>query len=845
MPNNPVQIVLNDADFHRAPDPGQPPRAKDFFAGADRAFIAHRTALAAAVQRAIDEVEASPFGPATYLKVQMRHEALAKSYRPVYWLFKPDQFPCVGAEAVGTLFFRAPLLYLRKLKARIEEAEDSVRTVYRKKDNEPYLSPSVKRAEVGAIETIEIAPAEDKRSFATAAAMQMFRDPTTVSGYQIDLFEGLESQAIASDATGRTELFRSLERLLVSFGPGARTLLSVRIGRMPVLEFQLTDSDTPAIVDNRLGLVRTDIVPASVPTKIDGNSDRHEAALSALQRHPLVRAIRPPVQLQLVDAQNPSDLPPETASAPLNVGTPANDATYPILGVIDSGVSPVLDPWVVERFDYLDEDDYDAKHGTRVAGLVTVGQQVNDPLVTPERDGCLIYDAPLFPDGDFLAHYPGGFADFLTEVEQAVAEAREDHGVRIFNLSINATSPVERHTYSTYAAELDRIADTYGVVFVNSAGNLSGNEVRAPWPKRPSDVIRYFAGRTSPDTIFKPSEGVRALSVGALNPPQDDETHITGAPTVYTRRGPGLQVGVKPDLAAYGGAAPKGPGAATGLSSIDEAGVPAPVIGTSFAAPLIARSLAGIDAATAGGLETEALRAMVIHHAETPEPLTKRGLKDLARQFAGFGQPPSARDMLETDDHQITLLFQSRLMIGESKPAILRFPFTWPQSLVRDGACSGRARITLVYAPPLDPAFGAEFVRVNLKASLRQRQATPDADGNPRFLDKIDARFMPKRAGLAIPEAALIDHGLKWWPVKQYGKTYDGFGASSEWRFEVTSLVRAEATFPAEGVPFAALLTIDDPQGRAPVFQEMQQSLQAGAVNTQSLQTAFRIRPRR
>ncbi|MGH1560264.1 hypothetical protein ACRAWD_26755 [Caulobacter segnis] len=36
-------------------------------------------------------------------------------------------------------------------------------------------------------------------------------------------------------------------------------------------------------------------------------------------------------------------------------------------------------------------------------------------------------------------------------------------------------------------------------------------------------------------------------------------------------------------------------------------------------------------------------------------------------------------DMLETGDHQITLLFQSRLSIGERKPVILHFPFTWPQ----------------------------------------------------------------------------------------------------------------------------------------------------------------------
>jgi hypothetical protein len=296
-------------------------------------------------------------------------------------------------------------------------------------------------------------------------------------------------------------------------------------------------------------------------------------------------------------------------------------------------------------------------------------------------------------------------------------------------------------------------------------------------------------------------------------------------------------------VVAFGGAGVTAPGAATGLASINVEGRRQDVVGTSFAAPLVSRALAGLDAATGGGLTVEALRAMLLHHAATPEPLTKRGLKDLARQFTGFGQPAPVADMVETDDNQITLLFQSRLSIGERKPVILRFPFTWPQSLTdAEGRCSGRASITLVYAPPLDPAFGAEFVRVNLEASLKQRQAKPDKKDNPRFLDQIDPLFLPKGARLAAPEKALIDHGLKWWPSKKYQSTFDAVGTSSQWRLEVTSLVRAEASFPAEGVPFAVLLTIEDPDGRKPVFRELRQHLQTSQANAQDIRTVVRLR---
>ena len=235
---------------------------------------------------------------------------------------------------------------------------------------------------------------------------------------------------------------------------------------------------------------------------------------------------------------------------------------------------------------------------------------------------------------------------------------------------------------------------------------------------------------------------------------------------------------------------------------------------------------------------------MLLHHTVMPEPLMKRGLRDIGRQFVGFGKPQTVSAMLETDDHQITLLFQSRLSIGEKKPVILRFPFTWPQSLIANGACSGRARITLVYAPPLDPAFGAEFVRINLEASLKQRQTEPAPDGSIRFTNQIAARYLPKATNLAIPEKALIDHGLKWWPSKQYESTFTENGSSSQWRLEVTSLVRAEAQFPAEGVPFAVILTLEDPKRKRPVFQEMRQWLQTSTAVAQDVRTAARLRPR-
>jgi hypothetical protein len=235
-----------------------------------------------------------------------------------------------------------------------------------------------------------------------------------------------------------------------------------------VLELQLTEDELPALLDNRTGLARGDVALPPAVVAIDRNIERHEAVLNSLQQHPLVRAILPPVRLLVPDEPVLHCARSGEGAQPVQIAKPAEGATYPIVGIIDTGTADVLGEWVVDRFVYLKPGEYNPGHGTVVAALVVAGQTFNEATVTPEPNGCLVYDAPLYPKGSFLTKYRRGFTDFLEEIEQAVAEAQSAHGVRIFNLSINAESDVERHRYSIYASRLDQIADAYGVIFVNS-----------------------------------------------------------------------------------------------------------------------------------------------------------------------------------------------------------------------------------------------------------------------------------------------------------------------------------------------------------------------------------------
>ena len=190
--------------------------------------------------------------------------------------------------------------------------------------------------------------------------------------------------------------------------------------------------------------------------------------------------------------------------------------------------------------------------------------------------------------------------------------------------------------------------------------------------------------------------------------------------------------------------------------------------------------------------------------------------------------------MLHTSDHAITLVFADVLHSHRE----LQFDFAWPQCLVNPatGACKGEVRMTLVYRPPLNRDFGAEFVRVNIDARLQQE----DGKG---FKGRVAQSYLPdaKEANL---EADLIEHGLKWWPTKVYEANFpEGKGKSSNWRLVLKSLTRAGQGFPRKGVPFTVVLSISDPSLSEPVFRDMRLNLTSRNVMIADIRTGTRLRP--
>lgn len=804
MANNPVQIVLNAqnyVDYSNNPAGGG---NKDFYSGRDAEFKAHKQKLISQFSDMQQGLAKLPPDELVYAKVELQSDAWAKSHRPTKQVFPAKDIVTVSGSTIGSLIVELTPNDIPKIIAKVESAE--LDTNWKEdKNGKLKAKPTRVRSEVGAIQSIRTYEASDRRRFSVEQALKWLSDPRTGNAYYIETFVS----------------HRSLEGRLSdeSKGRAARAL--------EAFEKQLSALNLPVQV-TRTSEKWTNASLYIAKVEVDsGDSSAlsvHAALLSFLDKQSLVKAVHLPPILQA------ADMPGGTAEA-LGISGPDSGKSYPVVGIVDSGVTnfPEVAKWCAGSIDFLPTDNQDVSHGTFIAGLVCGADELNPHPIFNEAK-CQFYDLGLHPTaaGAYKVYYPRGFIDFLEQLDAEIPAAKE-MGVRIFNMSLAVTTPVADESYSLFANLLDEISDKHDVVFVLPAGNLEGHLAREEWPTAPAEaanmLLNYrFAGQ---DRIYQPADSIRALVVGALNPPDQGNALY---PSRYTRKGPGPSLGAKPDIAHVGGKLDS----ESGLRSFTPEGTGVQSCGTSYAAPLAAKTVAVLDHIIEGGASRETLTALVVHHATPPECLTSAQLKTVRKDFVGAGVPCVASETLLVGDHEMTLVFSGVIYSGKE----LKFQFTWPKSLVSpEGKCSGKVKLTLAYRPPVDREQGGEFVRVNLDVFLRQENINPKTQ-ETTFVGRLKGEKSKQY------EKELVTHGAKWWPVKRLEDELKEQGNSSQWRLIIEPLARSETYLPEEGVPFAAVLTISDPEGQKPIFNEMRQQLQTAGANILDIRTAARSRAR-
>jgi hypothetical protein len=765
-------------------------------------------------------------------------------------LFSPgNRFALVGAESVGEQLFQATPAALNRLANIIEaRAELTPRIAENRKTGTPEPRVSGYRSELGGIDDIRLHSAADRVAFSADEAVRWMQQPNVIGGYIVELFR--PDRTAGFDAVDELieRLRQGLERL--QGGLLARPFLpstpTTRFGEPSLaLSVQLTTDprrrliELPFLADGRAAEVAEASLPARMRGQpVDLSLPRHTELLAFLSAQTLVRSVELPPLLETA---------PETGEydpRPIAVPAPAPGVDYPTVAIIDGGVATnaQLDSWKVGGAGLIPQVDRDEGHATFIAGLVSAGSVLN-PTLSGEIEpvGCKFYDLDFFPRRELRSAYYPDIEELFDILDEKVKVAKRDHGVRVFNLSFSIGRRSSRLAYSLAADRLDRIARVNNVIFVVAAGNLAPSASRPPWPATAEDAAAMLAGFGGHDQqITAPSDHILGLTVGAINSP-GVAGHVASMPTTYTRRGPGVGGARKPDLAHFGGADATGSNQ-TGLASLSPSGDAVHNCGTSFAGPLAAATVATPDQRLARQGARETLLGLPVHRAKRPDALNRPALRHVARDFVGFGVPPSADVMLNDEPHSVTLVFSDRLLSKQR----LEFPFAWPRSLVGpDGACRGRADLTLTYTPPIDPDHREEAIRIQLEAFLHQEKLADDATGEVVWESRLthDAADVPQ--GMSKTENYLIKTGLKWSPIKRYYVAMpQGRGNTSNWKLSLESLVRAGVGFPSDGVSFTLLLTISDPKAAAPVREEMRLDLQNRGLVLADITVAHRIRQR-
>jgi serine protease AprX len=504
-------------------------------------------------------------------------------------------------------------------------------------------------------------------------------------------------------------------------------------------------------------------------------------------------------------------------------------ASFPIVGVVDSGVTkkiPELEKWIYNRERHVAAAEENTYHGTFVAGLLVWGHVLNAAHPEIGRHPCRILDIHVLPNTDPTYGAVGTIteAELLQDLEQALIKYSNE--VKVWNLSLGSNEVCALDRFSDFAVQLDNLQERFGVTFVIAAGNYQV----APLLSYPRNLHGAMAGR-----ITSPADSVLGIAVGAiaqLNHPTTGTKR--GEPSPFSRNGPGPNHIIKPDLVHFGGNIGTDFSHSLGITSLDNGPKIAEDIGTSFATPLVARQLASIHHRITPMPTATLARAILTHNAV--DIRSRERVKDGDDHFLGFGTPLEIERALECEPWKMTLVFEEVMRPG----FFLEWDnFPYPESLTDGKRFRGEIWMTLAYTPARNPSYGSEYCETHVDAHFGVYQ---DIKGKEKFSGQVPVEHPNK--GL-LYESFQVQSLRKWAPVRTYHRLIPSGIVGKRWRLFVELLCRhgVEAT-KASKQPFALLLTISDPEKKAPVYDEMVRSLRT-RFQTQNLalRPNVRIRP--
>lgn len=553
----------------------------------------------------------------------------------------------------------------------------------------------------------------------------------------------------------------------------------------------------------------------------------------SLSRFPMYRTVRT-VAHSLGSVSKKSFPPP----------TPGRE--YPVVGIIDSGTdpnNPHLQAWVESRHEAaVPRSMQNNEHGSFVAGLLAHARLLNHGNPAFPDSQCKIVDIVALDRKEEIDEY-----DLRNVIDDAL---RRFPKVPVWNLSLGMVgNPCENERFSRLGKFLDSRSQAHGIQFVNAAGNYAAGGLRS-WP--PGTI----AG--DGDRICPPADAVRSITVGSTTHKHEVNSVVTsdGAPSPFTRRGPGAGYHLKPEVSHIGGnCTGTFDCVQTGVISIDGRGNIAENVGTSFATPLVSGLVAGIWQEINVGTQVTAptfAKAMLLHSAF----MRNAPLDENLVRYIGLGCPPDLPEILNCRQSSATMIFD--VPVGLDKQLFEMRPFPIPKCMTSTGKLVGEVFMTLLYDPPLDRRFSVEYCRTNVTASLGIVQPIADSpvsdeegetdDDETEILDGGKSKYVrkvePAPKGLTRGyERELVENGYKWSPLKLYYHRFRGGPVGYDWRLTLRLLHRAEYQVAAYQQAML-LVTMRSPMEGARVYDDLVGEMNRLSLHTQDLQLKSRQRAR-
>jgi hypothetical protein len=307
-------------------------------------------------------------------------------------------------------------------------------------------------------------------------------------------------------------------------------------------------------------------------------------------------------------------------------------------------------------------------------------------------------------------------------VQRAITLLNQNHGVRIFNLSVGLREAFDAIHVSELTEVIDELVRELDIVVIVPTGNApvyarsetdSGQHALHDYPTYLGEPEHRLA---------EPGPAALALTVGSIahsdapatrpGSPRLRDTAIAsiGQLSPFSRTGPGIGTSAnrlnKPDLVADGGnwvhehdsnlVIPEDPGVGVITAALGTTGqLFRTACGTSFSAPTVARCSADVLAAYPGS-SASLVRALVATSAR--EPTGAQAMSNVVdqRRFYGLGRPDSDR-ATESGSRRVTMTFDGEMDVD----TVVIHPIPVPERFAQGRRASRIIQVALAFDPPV------------------------------------------------------------------------------------------------------------------------------------------------